>query len=251
MLAASIETALSSRHRFKGLEGHQAWVTEYFGTEPFANPSLTRPCPSVLHPVAFMVEEEPGAILHAHFHRADQFQVFVKGSGKLGRYEIQPFSVHYADAFTPYGPIQAGAEGLSYLTLRNAWDDGPQYMPQSHAALKASRGPGRQTPPTSIEGLGATSHDTVPTLKIILEPDHRGAGAWLSHAAPGETPPTPPAAAGGQCWVVAEGGMNLSGRVFAPLSCFFIGPGEAPPAVTAGVRGVDLIVLQFPELMAA
>ncbi len=248
MWATSAEAAVSSRHRYKDHEGHGAWVTEYFGTEPFADRSLPRPEPKVLNPVAFMVEEEPGATLNAHFHQANQFQLFVKGSGTLGRYPVHPPSVHYADAFTPYGPIQAGAEGLAYLTLRNAWDDGPKYMPQSHAVLNASRGSGIQTPLTAIEGVGTASREQGATLKTILEPDGRGLGAWLSHAPAGEAPQTPPATAGGQYWVVADGGMDLSGRDFAPLSCLFIGPGEAPPEALAGGGGVDLIVLQFPAM---
>ncbi len=251
MLATTRATAFASRHPYKGLGAHQAWVMGYFGVEPFADRSLPRPAPDTLHPVAFMVEEEPGATLNAHFHEADQFQLFVTGDGRLGRYPIAPFAVHYADAFTPYGPIHAGPHGLSYLTLRNAWDNGPQYMPQSAPALKASRGPGQQTPLASFPDLDRPLQHGEPAVTEVIVPTERGLAAWLRRARAGERLQVSPAGGGGQCWVVARGALLSGEHSFDALSCLFVGPKEAPPEMVAGPNGADLIVLQFPEMTPA
>lgn len=251
MLATTRATAFASRHPYKGLEGHQAWVMGYFGVEPFADRSLPRPAPDILHPVAFMVEEEPNATLNAHFHQADQFQLFVTGEGRLGRYPITPFAVHYADAFTPYGPIHAGPQGLSYLTLRNAWDNGPQYMPQSAATLKESRGPGLQTPLARFPDLDNPLQEGEPAVTEIIASTERGLAVWLSRARAGERLQVSPSQCGGQCWVVARGQLKVGEHSFDALSCLFLRPGEVAPDIVVGAFGADIIVLQFPKLTRA
>src|SRR6516165_9290124 len=43
-----------------------------------------------------------------HFHGVDQFQVFVRGSGTVGRHEVAEGTAHYADRYTVYGPLHPG-----------------------------------------------------------------------------------------------------------------------------------------------
>ena len=57
-------------------------------------------------------------------HHINQFQVFVDGSGKVGRHAALPITVQYANGYTPYGPIEAGVTGVRYFTLRQQWDPG-------------------------------------------------------------------------------------------------------------------------------
>ena len=64
-----------------------------------------------------------------HFHSADQYQVIVQGGGRLGVHDVGTVSVHYTDSYSAYGPIVAAGEGISWFTLRNAWDPGARYMP--------------------------------------------------------------------------------------------------------------------------
>ena len=47
--------------------------------------------------------------------------------------------MHFAGAWSPYGPLAAGGDGLQYFTLRNGWDPGARYMefPDNRAALRA------------------------------------------------------------------------------------------------------------------
>ncbi|MGO8140917.1 hypothetical protein AB9F34_33105, partial [Rhizobium leguminosarum] len=66
--------------------------------------------------------------LDSHFHIVDQFQVFIAGSGTIGRDEVRLVTVHYADHNTGYGPLIASEQGLSYLTLRSKTDAGLVYL---------------------------------------------------------------------------------------------------------------------------
>src|SRR5262249_40491644 len=82
-----------------------------------------------------------GAMGTPPFHDVDQYQVFVRGGGRLGRTPADPVTFHYADAYTPYGPIVGGGEGIDFLTIRAACATGYFPMPGSrhHMPGKAGR----------------------------------------------------------------------------------------------------------------
>src|SRR5215212_5024556 len=86
-------------------------------------------------PQAFMVEYDPNRVSRAHFHAVDQFQIIVDGKGRIGRHELTPYSVHFARAFTPYGPLVASGEGMTFLTLRRSRDAGAQRLPEAKPKL--------------------------------------------------------------------------------------------------------------------
>lgn len=89
-------------------------------------------------PQAFLVEMlTPQARLRPHYHSAEQFQVFVGGDGRLGNDPIEPPLAFYTDAYTSYGPITAGVDGLRFFTFRREHDSGASYMPES----RGGRGP--------------------------------------------------------------------------------------------------------------
>ena len=53
-------------------------------------------------PQGFLVDlSEPGATVEPHFHDVDQFQIIVRGGGKLGSSDAKPVCFHYADAYSP------------------------------------------------------------------------------------------------------------------------------------------------------
>jgi len=92
-------------------------------------------------PQAFLIEYGPGFVLQTHYHDVDEYQVVTEGGGTLGRHAMAPCTVHHARAWTPYGPIVAGPQGLSFLTLRARRDSaGPRKLPQALAALRAVQG---------------------------------------------------------------------------------------------------------------
>src|SRR5437763_8679238 len=74
-----------------------------------------------------------------------QFQVFVHGSGTLGRTPVAAFVVQYVAPHTGYGPIVAGPEGIWYMTLRPSFPTGQPgykpvlYLPESRPVLDMSR----------------------------------------------------------------------------------------------------------------
>ena len=72
-------------------------------------------------PTCKLIEQDPNSILTPHFHAVDQFQVVVAGSGAFGKVPVRPMTVHYAGAYTPYGPITT-EDGIEYFVARNGVD---------------------------------------------------------------------------------------------------------------------------------
>lgn len=77
-----------------------------------------------LSPTAFLIEQPPNYTLLPHFHRQNQFQLFVEGSGSIGRAALGAVTVHYAGAYTGYGPLLSGADGIKYFTIRAVLESG-------------------------------------------------------------------------------------------------------------------------------
>ncbi|QDC37268.1 hypothetical protein [Sphingobium fuliginis] len=75
-------------------------------------------------PTVFLYEQPGDTTLSAHFHHNNQFQIFIEGEGKIGPRKVGPVVVHYAGAYTGYGPLQAAPAGLKYFTLRSVHESG-------------------------------------------------------------------------------------------------------------------------------
>jgi hypothetical protein len=53
-------------------------------------------------PQAMLVEmPTKDSTIHPHFHDIDQFQIIVRGGGKLGSSDAKPVCFDYADAYSP------------------------------------------------------------------------------------------------------------------------------------------------------
>src|SRR5689334_9041256 len=92
-------------HRESRSRGFQALVWDYYGkaSELLEGPQV------------FMVDfPEAGSSISPHFHDVDQYQIFVRGNGRLGSNEAGPMTFHYADAYTPYGPIVGADQGIAF-----------------------------------------------------------------------------------------------------------------------------------------
>lgn len=206
-----------------------------------------------LYPMAFLVEKEAAAVVHPHFHQADQYQVVVQGSGRLGIHEIASVAVHYTDAYSAYGPIVAASEGVSWFTLRNAWDPGARYMPEHRRQLREARarfqhreatcGP---LPPLTERELADL---TVQTGGAVIAETADGLGTWRYTVPRGESVVGPaPSTGGGQFWLVSAGSASVSGSALLPAqSCIFVAPEDEPAVLSAGFGGADLICMQFPK----
>ncbi|WP_428489470.1 hypothetical protein [Rhodopila sp.] len=213
------------------------------------------PAPSSdgLYPMAFLVEKQAGAVVHPHFHQADQYQVIVQGSGRLGVHDVAIVAVHYTDAYSAYGPIVAAQDGVSWFTLRNAWDPGARYMPEHRRQLREARaryqhreatcGP---LPPLSMRELAALS---APSGDAVIAEAADGLGTWrYTVPASGSISGPDPSTGGGQFWLVTAGSAAVSGGALLPVqSCVFVAPDDTAARLTAGTGGADLICMQFPK----
>ncbi|HEX3883275.1 MAG TPA: hypothetical protein VHW66_11500 [Stellaceae bacterium] len=227
------------------------WNTAFIGANRYTiKPGEPIPAEDALHPVAFLVEKGPGGITKPHFHRADQYQVVVGGSGKLGLHDTGSVAVHYTDAYSAYGPIVAAGDGIAWFTLRNAWDPGAKYMPDSRVELRASRDRHTHWEATTDPSPPTAEHELAETVEIVeqavLEGEH-GLATWRYRLPPNARLTGPdPSIGGGQFWLVVAGSLAASGSgLLPPDSCLFVHPDDGSLAATAGPLGAEALCMQF------
>jgi len=197
-------------------------------------------------PSAFLAQYDPGDRSCTHFHTVDQFQILVKGKGTLGRHEVAPYYVHFARAYTPYGPLHADAEtGWTFMTLRTRFDPGAQRLPGALPKLKqvADRKPWQVTTTAPFPAAGAG----VDLLDVPEIHDERGLFVKTLAMAPGAQTVAPaPAGGAGQFVVVVKGSMIHEGRERAALTVAFVKPEEQALRIQAGAQGLEALILNFP-----
>jgi len=272
LLAASADAAGPNRRRGRAADGVTFWHTLYIGTSRYnMAPGTPDPAPDALFPMAFLVEQDPGSVANSHYHRQDQFQVVVAGSGVMGTHEVGPVTVHFAGAYTAYGPIRAHPiEGVTYFTLRNGFDPGARFMadPENRTALRhvtgrmhreavagplpdsrpsATAAPSASAPSASAPSASAPSA-SAPSATAMLGPDADGMGAWHYRLAAHErVVGAEPSSGRGQYWVVLAGVLQLGSELLPARSCVFVGPEEAAFTAAAGPEGLDVLAMQFPR----
>ena len=247
--AMTAEQALKARRTIKsGGTGEEHWRTDFLGKR--ADGTIKDH-----QPQAFLIEMQANEVIVPHFHEVDQFQVFVSGSGSLGRGTdaAQPLTVHYADHHTGYGPINAGPHGYSYFTLRARSDSGAVYLhkPGYREKLKPSRkrhgtaaGLALSTEPVLMDRRETAVE---PVLQELDGSD--GLGASLIRLGPGMTDAGPdPRASGGQHYLVVNGSLELETAIFPAWSTVFVSADETPLALRAGPKGLEVLLLQFPRV---
>lgn len=192
-------------------------------------------------PTGFLVEQEGPSEILPHFHQANQFQVFVDGTGFLGKHEIAPVTVHYTNAHSPYGPILSGETGLHYYTLRDDFDPGARFLPGALPELRKGRRRYATSAPPDPAEIATVSR----TVMIPFEAD--GLGAVRVDAPAGETIT---AAIGLQVndrfLLVLAGGVEVGGQGLTAGSCLFMGRDDEDPGVVAAPGGASLVIMQFP-----
>lgn len=195
-------------------------------------------------PQAFLVDlPTEGSTIHPHFHDIDQFQVVVGGGGRLGPGPASPVAFHYADAFTPYGPIIGGEKGISFYTIRAACSTG--YFPMPEARHKIQGKPGRNIagqfdidkplPPAgqhTKERLLESKPDNVLVVGLRMGPNAKAAGEATT--------------GGDQYYLVCTGSLIENGKELPPLTLIRVERNEATPNFTAGLKGAQVLILQLP-----
>ena len=260
-IATAAAEAAPTRFARKTREGATIWRTDYFGpppsptgsnsVDPGAAPTVdyADPAPGEHRPPqAFLVEQEPGAIVHPHFHYVDQFQVAVGGGGTLGRHAVGPVTVHFAGASTGYGPITPGEAGLKYFTLRASADGtGAQFLPAQRDRMRPTKkrnlmiGPILPAPEAERAARAESRLETV-------QAEEDGLTIAVLRIAPGDRMTAPdPATGAGQSMLVIAGEVEAAGKRLEPLSALFVAADELALEAQAGPGGADLLVLQYPR----
>jgi hypothetical protein len=233
MLIGNIDKTHSSRIHKALPNGFQYWKSTLIST---SNPGQ--------RPNAFLVEQPPSSTLATHFHTANQFQVFVHGSGRLGRHKIAPVTVHYTNAFSPYGPINSLADGLHYYTFRDDYDPGARFLPEAILDLQKTK----RRYATSVP-LGVPLERPITTERrfdmIPLAED--GVAAIRVDAPSGATVMTEMGSAHSDRYIlVLTGEIDCTDAVVGARACIFLAQDEAP-SVTARDGGACFLLLQFPK----
>lgn len=196
---------------------------------------------------AYLVDmPDEGARISPHFHDVDQYQVVVDGDGSIGPQALRPVTFQYADAYTPYGPIIANKNGITFYTLRIAPSGGHFDMPGARHLMKAK--PGR-----NIAGVFDLKGNTAPgqcSVETLHPPEHDGIAAAGIRLGPNATGSGIASDAGGQYCIVCTGSVVHEGKNYPRLSLILVEPGEPAPVFTAGPEGAEVLVVQFPRATA-
>ncbi len=259
--ATAAAEAAPTRFARRTPEGATIWRTDYFGpppspmgsnsVDPKAPPSVEYhdPAPGEAHPPqAFMVEQEPGAIVHPHFHYVDQFQIAVAGGGTLGRHAVAPVTAHFAAACTAYGPITPGAAGLTYFTLRASADGtGAQFLPAARDRMRPTPKRNIVTDPIAVSDTAVRMARKRSCLESMLE-QADGLAVMVLRLAPGARATAPhPTRGGGQSMLVIAGALEAAEKMLDYCSALFVGADEPALEVIASGEGADLLILQYPR----
>lgn len=201
-----------------------------------------------LSPTAFLAEQPPDYTLVPHFHRNNQFQLFVEGSGVIGREPLSAVTVHYAGAYTGYGPLVSGPEGLKYFTIRAVCESG--FTPNSEAREKMVRGPKRHARSESVPPLGAEALAALANVeeRVMIAPGDDGMGARLTRLPPGATlrPPHQPPSEG-QFLFVTAGSVDHGAGVLGLWEHLWVHADYPPPLLTAGPDGAEVVAMTIPR----
>ncbi len=202
-------------------------------------------------PQTRLMQYAPHISVAPHYHHVDQFQIFVEGSGSLGRNPVPPVTLHYTDHHTAYGPIVAGPLGLSNFTIRAQTDPGGVYldMPGYKDFLKPSKQ--RHLLKTIGLSTGAVMETRSEALleNVLADADcSDGLGAFVLRLGAGMKTTGPDTkTTGGQYYLVINGSLQYQGTSYPALSTIYVDPTDDPLEVGAGPRGVEVLVLNFPR----
>jgi len=227
-------------------------VRPIIGAAPIGRrePDATKASDARTGPQAYVVENGSARrTLRVHFHVVDQFQFVVDGAATIGRSDVSPGVVHYADRYTPYGPLRYGSRGLAYLTLRAATDTAASYMPDAADELTATL--------ERDERDAATRRNITRDLNVAAS---AADGSWVDVVAdddglrigvvelPGGGTAVRTTIAGSGAFTVvlagsvADDGAGVGHHLGALAWC----PPAAEPVITAGTEGARVALLQLP-----
>ena len=231
---------------------------ELFGHDPQSFRSdFTERRPGV--PQILLVEQPvEGSTVLTHYHSQDQFQVFMEGTGTLGRHAVKPVTVHYTNRYTGYGPIVAGPQGVSYYVLRPSFDTlvTGQYVhvPELRDKLKRHPGPKRSIVVDAIPTLSESELRAVQEVRVqrVIEdrPQDVEAGLFADVVilGPGMRYKCPdPHGGGGQVALVLAGEILHEETRFGRPSGVALTRDTPAVELVAAAEGAQVLLMQYPR----
>jgi hypothetical protein len=199
-------------------------------------------------PEAFLAYCAAGREIDSHFHRVDQFQVLFGVPGSYyQRHAIPKVYLHYADAFSVYGPFGTkGDVSMRFFTLRSSASDLHASMPKHRADL-LYRGE-RQYQFDLDEYLEAdVPNPGEVRLHTIINPESDGLAAYLVRIG-ARTDFTSPSVANssGRYTCIIEGTLRHKDREFGPRSLGWSARGLPDLAASSGEDGCSFLSLHLP-----
>src|SRR5262245_31324503 len=243
ILAQTLAAVYAQRTQRVLPDGQAIWVSRVF-PESGATPEM---------PMASFVEQLAHTIIPTHFHAVNQFQVVVEGEGTLGKRAVPPWTVHYTNGFTGYGPLCAGATGMAFFTLRNRWDaGGARYFPAGQAFMQPAPKRHHLVGPLVLSNVAAMHRRQHTTCDSVLAQEEDGLAAWFLRLGPNMCTHAPdPAHGGGQYFLVAGGTLWHDGTRLPRLSCLYVSADTGPFLLQSGAEGLEILLLQFPVAEAS
>jgi hypothetical protein len=210
----------------------------FFGSRKYSGPG----------PQIYMNNVDPGVTLSAHFHRIDQFQVFFGNDGaRFQRKPIPSVFVHYADAFTTYGPFSAAPDApLLYATIRAQSDNYGGVMPGARGERPYL---GRRHVSAGVDGWEASSRPPAGATRTVevLRPAADGPTAQLVQLGPGAAWNSPDVrGTSGRALCVLDGEVQADEISYGPRSIGWQARTDPSLCVRAGAAGCALLTLNFP-----
>jgi hypothetical protein len=158
---------------------------------------------------------------------------------------LQSVLVHYAGAYTGYGPLVAGPQGIKYFTIRPVCESG--FIPITAAREKMVRGPKRHLTVGPID-VSRPPEGAVDGEAFALHPfDADGLGMGYLKLKPDTSLSFQrhPASQGVFVFVL-QGQVQLAQQALGVWEMFFVSSDEPLPKCAAGAQGATVLTLHCP-----
>jgi hypothetical protein len=203
-------------------------------------------------PQGWLIDFPAGRRVNLHFHDVDQFQVFFPSPGStFRRHEMEPLVVHYADAYSTYGPIVAGPTDMHFTTLRAQGSRFVAYLPKERDKLVKK---GKRNYHVGLEGWLS---EPLPAegealMKPLFKPQSDNMAIYTVAAGRGARFEGPsPRQSSGQYYCVVGGTFDDGAQQLERMTVAWRSPDDDLPALVAGPEGGRLLVMQFPAPLTA
>lgn len=201
-----------------------------------------------LSPTIFLIEQPANGAAPAHYHGQNQFQVFVEGTGRIGREEIAAVTIHYAGAYTGYGPLIAGPQGMKYFTIRTVYETGLLPLPEARA--QQAPGPKRHATSRPIGSLTPEELARLPQSERIEAIAYAadGLGAEVLREPPGQRLTLNWPAAADCVFLMVVGGslVREQGDEITRWESIYASTPQELPVLHAGAGGAEVLAMFAP-----